>query len=42
MESNMHFVSDKNQYPPKEKSEKLKTDRKNEKRLIKRELESEQ
>lgn len=42
MESNMHFDSDKNQYAAKVKSEKRKTDRKNEKRLIKKELESEQ
>lgn len=42
MESNMHFDSDKNQYAAKDKSEKRKADRKNEKRLIKKELESEQ
>jgi hypothetical protein len=42
MESNMHFESDKNQYVAKEKSEKRKADRKNEKRFIKKELESEQ
>lgn len=42
MESNMHFDSDKNQYAAKDKSEKRKTDRKNKKRLIKKELESEQ
>jgi hypothetical protein len=42
MESNMHFDSDKNQYVAKDKSEKRKADRKNEKRLIKKELESEQ
>ena len=39
-ESNMHFDSDKNQYTAKVKSEKLKADRKNEKRLIEKELES--
>jgi hypothetical protein len=37
-----HFDSDKNQYVAKDKSEKRKADRKNEKRLIKKELESEQ
>jgi hypothetical protein len=42
MESNMHFDSDKNQYVAKDRSEKRKADRKNEKILIKKELESEQ
>ena len=41
MESNMHFDSDKNQYQQKLKSERRKFDRKNEKRIINRELENE-
>lgn len=38
MESNMHFDSDKNKYQQKLKSEKRKTDRKNMKQIINKEL----
>lgn len=38
MESNMHFKGDKNKYLAKIKSEKRKSDRKNERQIIKKEL----
>lgn len=41
MESNMHFDSDKNKYQQKLKSEKRKTDRKNLKQIINKELDNE-
>jgi hypothetical protein len=41
MESNMHFNSDNNQYIAKVKSDKRKSDRKNEKQIINKELETE-
>ena len=41
MESNMHFDSDKNKYQQKLKSEKRKTDRKNMKQIINKELDNE-
>jgi hypothetical protein len=36
----MHFTGDKNKYPAKEKSERLKTDRKNMRQIIKKELDN--
>ena len=41
MESNMHFDGDKNKYQQRLKSERRKFDRKNEKRIITKELEDE-
>ncbi len=40
VENNMHFISDKNKYQQKVKSERRKSDRKNETQLINRELEN--
>jgi hypothetical protein len=40
-QGHMHFNSDKNKYAAKEKSERRKTDRKNEKQIIRRIIENE-
>ncbi len=40
MESNMHFDSDKNKYQQKVKSERRKTERKNKKQIIDRDIEN--
>jgi hypothetical protein len=39
-ESNMHFASDKNRYPAKEKSDRRKADRKNMRQIIKKEFDN--
>jgi hypothetical protein len=40
-EGNMHFDSDKNKYAAKDKSDKRKSDRKQERQIIRKELENE-
>lgn len=40
MENHMHFDSDKNKYAAKDKSDRLKSDRKKEKQIIREELEN--
>ena len=40
-EADMHFVGDKNKYPAKHKSHKRKSDRKQKRQIINKDIESE-